>query len=266
MTEAQAPLPLVMLTTDFGQRDPYVGAMKGVLHSLCPGVEVEDLSHEIAAQNVLEGALFLVGAMPYSPPGAIHCVVVDPGVGSERRGIAVRADGRYFVGPDNGLLTLYLLEHPLEEARVITNRTLMRETIDPTFHGRDVFAPVAAYLAAGGSMEAVGDEAGELVLLDIPCAALGDDGLLHGTVIHIDHFGNCITNIRRNSLRAGARYQLQAAGTAIKRISPTYASVEPGMPLALFGSTGCLEIAVRNGDASEALRIRVGTPVALYTG
>jgi len=155
MTPSTQHPPLVTLTTDFGHRDPYVAAMKGVLHQRCPAVHIEDLSHDLAPQDLIEAALFVEAAMPYYPPGTFHIVVVDPGVGTARRPLALKADGQYFICPDNGLMTLYLQQHPLETAHVITNPAWMLPEVSATFHGRDIFASAAAMLASGSSLEAV---------------------------------------------------------------------------------------------------------------
>lgn len=254
---------LVTLTTDFGARDPYVAAMKAVLHSGCPGLTIEDLSHEIAPQDVLEGALFVAAAAPYFAPGTIHAVVIDPGVGADRHPIVASAGGQIFVCPDNGLLTLFLQEHPLEQARIITNPNFMRKEISPTFHARDVFAPAAARLAAGAKIEEAGEVLDTVITLRIDSPKIDQDGAIRGEVIHIDRFGNCITSIRRDLLRQNVEYRIHWGETTLPGIRRTYATVAPGEPLALFGGFGRLEIAVRDGNAHKTLLIPKGTPVTL---
>jgi len=256
--------PLVTLSTDFGIRDPYVAAMKGVLHRECPGVRIEDLSHEIPPQDLVAAALFVAGAAPWFPEGTLHVVVVDPGVGSARDPVAVRAGGQVLVCPDNGLLSLFLDAHPGFEARVITNPCFMLSDVSATFHGRDVFAVCAARLAAGVPFAEAGPAVESLVRLDLPGPHVETDGRIQGTVIHVDHFGNCITNIRRADLRAGAHYRVQFGGQALGGIRGHYAAAQRGEALALFGSTDRLEVAVRDGDAHEAYGLDPGEPVTLY--
>ena len=253
--------PAVTLTTDFGWRDPYVAAMKGVIASFCPEAAVTDLSHCIGAQQITEGALFLAGAAPWWPRGTIHVAVVDPGVGSSRQPVAVWAGGHIFVGPDNGLFHLALEVLDFETARRIENPACMLADISPTFHGRDVFAPTAGWLAAGGKGEEVGPLAGELVSLDIPAPHEPDPDTIVGEVIHMDHFGNARTNISQTQLKNGGRGRVRAAFRDIGPIRATYSDVEAGEALALIGSTGHLEIAVRNGSAVQTLGIGLGSPV-----
>ena len=160
--------PIVTLTTDFGERDPYVAAMKGVILSRCPEAQVIDLTHDIAACDIFEGARFLAGAVPHFPEGSIHVAVVDPGVGTSRLALYARVGGRCVIGPDNGLVTLLIGAHRLEEARVISNPDFHREKVSATFHGRDVFAFAAGRLACGAKSEAVGPKLEEPRLLDFP--------------------------------------------------------------------------------------------------
>ncbi len=256
--------PLITLTTDFGPRDPYVAAMKGVLHRECPGVHLEDLSHEIGPGNLLECALFIAGAAPWFPEGTVHLVVVDPGVGSTRAPIIARAGGQYFVCPDNGVLSLFLAEQLDFSARTITDSEFMLPEVSATFHGRDVFAVSAARLAAGFPMEEAGPPTEELVQLNLPQPAIEEDGRVQGVVIHVDHFGNCITNIRPVHLREDTSYRVQFGGRALGGIHGHYAAARPDEALALFGGTGYLEIAVRDGNANKTFGLDPGEPVTLY--
>ena len=255
-------MPLITLTTDFGLRDPYVAAMKGVMYGISRELCVVDLSHEIPPQDVLDGALFLAGALPYFPKGTIHVVVVDPGVGTDRRPIALSAGDQILICPDNGLPTLFLREHPLQEARVITNRRLIRETVSPTFHGRDVFAPAAAHLACGAPMEQLGKETDTIVTLDLP-RPRKEGGRLEGEILHTDRFGNLVTNIHQSMLAEATPSVVRAGRHRLGCICQTYAEVSPGSPVALFGSTGYLEIAVNGGSAHAALHLRKGDPVSI---
>ena len=190
--------PLVTLTTDFGLRDAYVAAMKGVILSICPEARLVDVSHEVAPQDVMEAAFVLRQAVPYFPPEAVHLVVVDPGVGTARRPVALRHGGHRFVGPDNGLFAL-LLDGAAPETLVGLDRPAFWRTEAPstTFHGRDVFAPVAAHLAAGRRLAEVGTPAAALESLHWALPIADAQGL-RGWVVHVDHFGNGITNIPRD--------------------------------------------------------------------
>ena len=252
---------LVTLTTDFGTRDSYVAQLKGVLLSGCEELRVLDLTHEIAPQDRVEAAIFLRGAVPTFPPGSVHLAVVDPHVGSERRAVAVAIAGQFVVCPDNGLLTLLARAHPIEEARELTNPALRREPVSATFHGRDVFAPAAAHLACGGAFGEIGPAAGGLVELALPEPRGEDGGTVTGEVIHIDRFGNAVTNIPRTGLPEGAA-QLRVGGRRLP-LRRTYADVASGEPLALIGSGDLVEVAVRDGDAAAALGIARGDRIEL---
>ena len=256
-------MPLVALTTDFGTRDAYVAAMKGVLYSRCPGVQVIDLSHEIPPQDVFEGALFLAEAAPYFPDGTIHCVVIDHGVGTARLPIIVYAGKQYFVCPDNGVLALFARSHPVEEARGITNRDFTRDSISSTFHGRDIFAPAAAQLAAGTPIEDAGERLATLTMLDTPRTNRDKHGRLAGVIMHIDRFGNAITNVHRGDLEGQSPVEIRAGGLRLGGVSDTYGDVEEGRPLALVGSSDYIEIAVNRGSAHEKLGLVRGQRVEL---
>lgn len=249
--------PRITLTTDFGTRDPYVAAMKGVISTICPEAALFDLSHDIAPQAIAEGALFVAGAAPWFPAGTVHVVVVDPGVGSDRRAVAVRAGGQVFICPDNGLLTLFLRQHPVEEARFIEERRYMHTSISPTFHGRDVFAPVGAHVARGVPLAELGPAAERLVALDWPEPERLDDGRIRGVVVHVDRFGNLITNIPESMVRAAdvEAARVWAASRGPWPVRRTYSDAPRGEALALFGSAGYLEIGVNGGSAAAALNL-----------
>ncbi len=255
--------PLITLTSDFGERDPYVAAVKGVLASRCPQAAIVDLGHQVPAQDVLGGALFLEGAAPYFPAGAIHLAVLDPGVGTSRRPLAVHAEDQYFVCPDNGLLTLVLERLPLREARLITNPACMAEEICPTFHGRDIFAPAAAYLASGRPFDEIGPVAKELCRLDVPEPAQLSDTLLRGEVIQVDTFGSLITNFRRESLAGRAVRKVSFGTGSVDRLATVFGDVAPGRPVAYFGSSGRLEIAINCGNAALKYGIERGSTVEI---
>jgi len=251
--------PLITLTTDFGLSDPYVAAIKGVLRTRCPEARIDDLSHAIPPQDLFAAAYFLVGAVPYFPPGTIHLVVVDPGVGTGRHAMLAAAGGQYFVCPDNGMLSLFLRVYPLQEARLITNPALMLHPVSPTFHGRDIFTPAAAFLACGGPPQDLGPPLDTLEMLPFKTPVRNGPELV-GAVVHVDHFGNCITNIHRREAPPEAIHTVSTAGNRL-RLRATYAQAAPGATLALYGSTGYLEIAVREGSAARFLHLERGAPV-----
>ncbi len=256
--------PLLTLTTDFGTRDAYVAAMKAVILGISPAVRMIDVTHEIAPQDVMEAAFVLRDAAFLFPPGTVHLVVVDPGVGTERRPVAVRFENRFFVGPDNGLFPLLFNGEPPDEAIVLDDPVFWR-TPEPskTFHGRDVFAPAAAHLTAGVPLARLGSRIDSLTPLHWALPIVDGRGI-QGWIVHIDRFGNCITNIRRadfEAARQGRPVKIFAGNTIIREIRSTYGEVAHGEPLALFGSNDYLEIAVHGGNASELLGIRKGAPV-----
>jgi len=255
-------VPLITLTTDFGTRDPYVASMKGVIYTRCPEVQVVDLTHEIIPQSVVEGAMFLETAAPYFDRGTIHVGVVDPGVGSARLPIVLLAGGQYFIGPNNGLFTLVLRRCELEAVYAIENPGWQRSgPISATFHGRDIFAPAAAMLAAGHPIEAAGAPLENLESLHVPEPKQADDGTLQGTVIHIDRFGNCITNLNKAAIPRQCRVELPRIELVLDGVGTTYADVRPGETLALYGSTDLLEIATRDTAAAAIHGIAEGDHV-----
>ncbi len=267
---------LVTLTTDFGLADGYVAAMKGALLRVAPGACLVDVSHAVAAQDVMGAAFVLAQAVPHMPDGTVHLAVVDPDVGTERRGIAAHAalptgETFRFVGADNGLLALLVAETGAEVLEaVVLDRPEAWGTAAPsrTFHGRDVFAPVAARLARGAALTDVGTPTDETTRLHWPLPMSDEQGI-GGMVLHVDRYGNCITNIPRAEVeRLGAGRAVTCyVGTAILRgLRGTYAEASAGEALALYGSTGLLEIAVNGGDAAALLSVRRGAAVNLLFG
>lgn len=243
---------LVTLTSDFGTQDGYVGAMKGVILSELPGARLVDLTHEIAPQDVLGGAFALAQAAPRFPEGTVHLAVVDPGVGSPRRALIARASGSLYVGPDNGLLSLAAPGRALSVDKVPADWA-----IHPTFHGRDLFARIAARLAGGAGPEefSSGEVEPERIRIPQPVQVGGE---LHGEVIHVDRFGNLITNLAGGA--AGATVEI--GGAQVPR-GATYSAVERGRLVAYGGSAGYLEIGVRDGSAAELLSAGRGARVRL---
>ncbi len=265
--------PLITLTTDFGTRDSYVGVMKGVLLGICPTAQLVDITHAIAPQNVLEAAFVLDTFVPYFPPGTIHLVVVDPGVGSERRALALATPDACFVGPDNGVFTTVwqtaLARWSTTDVRAVelTEPRFWRMPVSATFHGRDIFAPVAAHLAQGVALTALGPDLDAITLLKVPAPSITETNSLRGQIVYVDHFGNCVSNITTMHLaQLGDLHNLvvSVGSHTITGICHTYASVTPGAPLALIDSSGHLEVAIRDGNAHQSLAIDPDTIVVVH--
>lgn len=255
---------IVALLTDFGLRDHYVGTMKGVILSVCPQATLVDLTHDIAPQDIAAAALELAAAYRYFPAGTVFLVVVDPGVGSLRRGIAVEAGGYRFVGPDNGVLSLAWSDagapvHVVE----LGNPALARAHISKTFEGRDRFAPAAGYLARGLDLREFGPRIDDAVTLKVPEPTV-TDAEIAGEVIRVDRFGNLITNIPGSLIESwSALVSVIVANHQIPSLGATYADAPPGDLCALIGSTGQLEVAVNGGSAAATLAASRGTPVRI---
>ncbi|MCA1905214.1 MAG: SAM-dependent chlorinase/fluorinase [Desulfarculus sp.] len=247
--------PIISLTSDFGP-DVFVGLMKGVILGICPNAHLVDLSHAVAPQDVLGGALVLEQVFGVFPAGTVHLAVVDPGVGSQRRGLAIAALGQAWVGPDNGLFTPVLRADPAARAYLLTNRAYFRPgSTSATFHGRDVFAPVAAHLARGVSPADLGPEVADPLRLEWPLPVREGDSL-RGQVLFADRFGNLITNLERGLVEAflaGRPARVELGGLVVDGLAPCYAAAGPGQPLALFNSLERLELAINNGDLSAKL-------------
>lgn len=257
-------MPIITLLTDFGSVDPFAGIMKGVILGIAPHALLVDLTHCVPPQEVVPGALLLRSAVPYFPDGTIHVAVVDPGVGSSRRSLVIETARGLLIGPDNGLLSLAAASLGRGCARAIENRELMRPEVSSTFHGRDVFAPVAAHLACGLSPESVGPAVESIVELDLPLPQR-DATEIRGAVIHVDVFGNLITNISADALSAFPANGLcvSLGQVLFTGVSSAYADVPAGAPLAIVGSWGMLEIAIRNGNAARTLGVGVGAPLTV---
>lgn len=250
---------IITLTTDFGTRDGFVGQMKGVILRIHPEATLVDVSHEIEPFNIVAAALVARGLSRYYPAGTTHLVVVDPGVGSERRGIALRSNGQMYVGPDNGLFTFVLGAADQSEIREIFNPDFMLPDPHPTFHGRDIFAPAASFLSRGCDFERVGPRVENPVLLRIPHPQETHDSLI-GQIIYIDRFGNLTSNIQAEQLRKRVR-EVSIGDVSIKRISHFFAEAKEGRAVALINSFGHLEIAVNRGNASEVLGLSHGARI-----
>lgn len=250
----------IALLTDFGTRDYYVGAMKGVILSINPNASIVDITHEIEPQNITSAAFVLSACYRDLPNGTIFVCVVDPGVGSDRLAIAAASNGRIFVGPDNGIFGL-VLENDSKIVS-ITNEKFFRKPVSSTFHGRDIFAPVGAHLSAGSALEDMGPPIDDPVKLPEIWSRKTDDGVIVGHVIHIDRFGNIVTNITVDE--AGPGFKLEIAGNSITEFRQFYAGAEPDRPFAIAGSAGFIEISINGGSAARKLGVPIGTPVSAY--
>lgn len=258
--------PLITLLTDFGTQDAYVGILKGVIAQICPIAQVVDLTHRIPPQDRLAARFNLLNAYPYFPRGTIHLVVVDPGVGTERRGVAIQTSRAFLVGPDNGVFSGILQTHPALAAVTLTNpQYWYAATISSTFHGRDIFAPVAAHLADGIPLAALGEtiDPDSLVSLDIPVAIAPTPDTRQGVLQYIDHFGNLITNLSGQDL-PGDAWVVHFQGQVLPG-HQTYGEVAPGTPVVLVGSHGWVEIAINGGNAQAILQAQVGDGVWLQS-
>ena len=258
---------LATLLTDFGLRDAYVAAMKGVLLSRCRRAQLVDISHEVPPQNVLAAALILAEAARYFPPGTLHIVVVDPGVGTARRILAARYGAQRFLFPDNGVITRVDATMPLEEIVVVRNtKYLPADQPSQTFHGRDLFAPVAAHLLNGLAIRQLGPRPETYKLLEIPAPRAGA-GRIDGEIIFVDGFGNLISNIPAELVQEQfddvERVEVTCGGRPVGCVRGAYGFVEPGAPVALFNSMRLLEVAVNQGRADQALRCSPGAAVCV---
>jgi S-adenosyl-L-methionine hydrolase (adenosine-forming) len=256
---------LITLTTDFDVGSPYVAQMKGVILSICREVDLVDISHAIAPQNIREGAVVLADATPVFPPGTIHVAVVDPGVGTARRIVYAEMGEQRYLAPDNGLLSLLAGAQLPRRIVAVENTALWRAEISQTFHGRDIIAPVAAHLARGIDPTELGPPRDTLLMLDWPQPRVAASQIT-GEILYIDSFGNLITNIRRHdvaSLGGSSRLIVDCGGRRIRGLVPTYGAAMSGEIIALIDSQGRLEIAKVGGHAARELSIQTGDPVAV---
>lgn len=275
MGEGRGRRSLITLLTDFGTSDTYVGQMKGVIAGINPDAQVMDITHAVRPQQIKQGAFLAQTAWHAFPAGTVHVAVVDPGVGTERRGIVIVTGQRTFVGPDNGVLSAALPDQtrpaaadtiPVPQgvrAYEITNPSFMREEVSATFHGRDVFSPTAAYFSLGRRPDEVGPAIETLTALPAFRARDNGDGTFLGEVVHVDYYGNAITDIWAEDLPAG-RFTLEVVGRAITGPFRTFADLtEAG---AVVGGSGYLGIAAPQGNAAQLLGVAIGTPVRLRPG
>ncbi len=245
--------PIITLITDFGLKDHYVGAMKGVIFSINPDARIIDISHEIPAHDVFYGAFTLRNFYRYFPEETIHVAVVDPGVGGRRKPLVVRADGNIFIGPDNGLFTFIYRDSKSAKVAEITNVKYMLSNVSSTFHGRDIFAPAAAHLSLGVAVEELGKTVRKPVAIEIREPKVGKNEII-GEFIHEDIFGNLITNIPSNLIKPESVFFI--GKTAINGLSKSYAEAPKGKLLAIAGSSGFIEISVNQGRAVDFIEKR----------
>lgn len=254
--------PLITLLTDFGLKDHFVGVMKGVIAAIAPRARVIDITHEIEPYQLCQARFALAQSWPYFPKRTIHVVVVDPGVGTARRPILVQTANHRFIGPDNGIFS-DLLDLPGTKVRHVANTKLFLPNVSATFHGRDIFAPVAAYLAAGVSASRVGPLVTDAIKLPPQRAVQTSERTWTGQIVSIDRFGNLITNLSLAELPdlTRRRFVLQLGSAHLSALAPNYASGLPGQAIAVAGSSGCLEIALNQDSAASRLGLGCGAPV-----
>ena len=266
--------PVISLLSDFGLDDEYVGVMKGVILSIYSKAVIVDITHHVPPHDIRRAAFLLKSAYPYFPTGSIHVAVVDPGVGGERDILCAKKNGHFFLAPNNGLLTFVLAgSHPADVFQV-SNRALFLETISHTFHGRDIFAPVAAHLLKEGSQSQIGPSVdhSQIVVLPHQQPSISPDRKLTGEIITLDRFGNIVTNIDRPTFCnifndvSDPRVVIALADRLIHGVSSSYDAVAVGQPLAIFGSRDLLEISINQGNAQQIFDADIGQPVTIRAG
>ena len=259
-------MPIITLLTDFGSQDYFVGAMKGTILSINPDACIVDITHEIPPQDIQAAAFNLLAAYKNFPRGTIHVGVVDPGVGSARRGIIIECAGQFFVGPDNGLFSWICERDGNFRAVQLTNDKFFRQPVSRTFHGRDVFAPVAAALSNGAALEEFGPVIDDLVQLESLEPRIVDGGEIEATIIHIDRFGNCITNLTSDHLAAGAKLVINGREVSSSREFFADSEAPQDDLFSIVGSAGFVEIAAQDSSAAGILKAKRGHPVIVVSG
>ena len=253
-------VPVITLLTDFGLADHFVAAMKGVILSMNRQVSIVDITHQISPQDIPAAAFTILAAHDVFPSGTIHVAIVDPGVGSDRSALVIEAGGQFFVGPDNGIFS-YICERYEHVVRAIINSKLFRQPVSSTFQGRDVFAPVAAAIASGVRIGSLGPRVNDWVRLPSLIPSRTKDGKLRGRIIHIDQFGNCITNFTPAELPEPAKSKLIVKGKWVSSFRRFFAEGAREEVFAYWGSAGFLELGVKGGSAAKILMVRAGDPV-----
>ena len=255
---------IITLTTDFGLQDHYVSAMKAVMLGIAPDVRFVDVSHEIPPQDIMAGAWVIKNSAFLYPPGTVHLVVVDPGVGTSRHPIALKIEDQYFVGPDNGIFSLLFKEYDFK-AYKLSNSTFWKQGVSNTFHGRDIFAPVSAHLSKGVPIHEIGEPIDDLVTYHWAVPIADRDGL-QGWVVHIDRFGNLITNLSGDLIEDHLKkkiVKIYVGNTMLNKIVSTFGDVEDGEPAAFIGSSGMLEIGINKGNAARMLSVDKGAQISI---
>ncbi len=260
--------PIITLTTDYGTSDHLVGVMKGVILKVNPEARIVDINHNVMPFDILDAALTIGMAYAHFPPKTIHLVVVDPGVGSQRRPILVTGDQHYYVAPDNGVLSMIYEREPKVTVRHITAEHYFLNPLSNTFHGRDIFAPVAAWLSKNWQTPSFGDEVTDFVRFTLPKPKVAGS-TIKGVVLKVDNFGNLITNLTLEDVpqvAAGGNFKITAGSREIDKLAETYAHGAPGEVLAVIGSSGFLEISVNKGHAAKSLSMQRGAEVTVTLG
>ncbi len=266
-TEFNMPHQIITLTSDFGLRDPYVAEMKAAILSISSNVTIVDISHDIEKFNIKMGAYVLASSVPYFPKGTIHIAVVDPSVGTKRQPLLIQTKQAFYIGPDNGVLALAAKNQDIEHIYEIANRKFMLPKVSTTFHGRDIFAPAAAHLANGTSPSAFGPEIQEITMPEFAKITKREDGLV-GEVIHIDGFGNIVTNFEKSELellkvKKAVNIKLKDTKLMLK-LCKAYTQAQPQEPLTIIGSHNFLEISVNQGNAAKHFKMKNGDKITLY--
>jgi S-adenosyl-L-methionine hydrolase (adenosine-forming) len=254
--------PIITLLTDFGTKDPFVGVMKGVALSICPSVQLVDLSHEVPPQAVLAAAYLLKTSIGYFPKGTVHLAVVDPGVGSTRKAVALKSKGHYFVGPDNGLFSAALKDWGIEQVVELTQKKYQLPNPSSTFHGRDIFTPAAAHLTKGVPLARLGVKQNNWIWREIPKAYKSPQGWT-GQVLWVDHFGNLVTNLEGKNTPKNFRLKIGKTVILNLKLATHYAEAKKGTVMTLIGSSGNLEISMNCGNAAQKLGVGIGSQVVL---
>ena len=268
ITKTLADRPIVTLTTDFGLNDHFVGTIKGVILDIAPDVEIVDICHSVQAFDVLDGALTIAQAYSYFPAGTVHLVVVDPGVGTARRPVIVTSERHHFVAPDNGVLSLIYAREERLHVRHVTAEHYYLQPVSNTFHGRDIFAPITAYLAKGVDPAKFGDEIADFVRFSAPKPKPVDGKTLRGVVLKVDRFGNLVTNITPQDVPALFQaqpppFKILIGKREITELHTNYAQGAPGTVFGILGSMGYLEVAANRGSAAQTLGLGKGSEVSL---
>lgn len=266
--------PLIVFTSDYGLYDSYVGIMKGVILKLSPQAEIIDLTNEIQPQNIKQAAFVLHTAVPYFPEGTIFLTIVDPGVGTDRKAIAFKGGNQIFIAPDNGLLSYIINDVPFNGIFSLTNEKFHLNSVSQTFHGRDIFAPVAAHIANGVNLNEMGQRISPDTLVKLPNPQCFHDaqGMWHGEILHIDRFGDIITSLKAETLgilnlntkKRDTAWAVETSGIKINNLSSTFGDVKSHQFVAYIGSSGYIEIGFRDGNAAKQAEIEIGQNVYAY--